>query len=312
MPRPVIVSTWSFAARGHDRAWPALERGGPSLDAVETVCRVVEADPEVDSVGYGGLPDRDGEMTLDASIMLGPDRCGAVCALAGFPHPISVARGVMERSPHVLLAGEGAAAFAREAGFEAGPTLADHARSAWEAWKRDGVEPDLSADRGAGARPIDTGGGRLFGSDRAEGEARWRHHDTIGSLAIDSDGVLAGACSTSGTPYKHPGRVGDSPIIGHGLYVDPECGAAVATGAGELVMGVCGAFLAVELMRGGSSPEEALDAVLRRVAGRFRILEEHQVAMIALDRDGASAAAALRPGFRCVVTDATGTRVSGR
>ena len=300
---PLLLSTWSFGLRGHAAAWPSLGAGGSALDAVEVVCRTIEADPEVDSVGRGGLPDRDGEMTLDAMVMLGPARIGAVAAVRGYPHPVSIARRVMEVDPHGLLAGPGAERFAAGQGLEGGADLlTDQARARWEAWTADPGAVDQSRDREAGAgRPIDRGeGGRLF-ADRAE--ARWRHHDTIGALALDAAGGLAGACSTSGTPFKTPGRVGDSPIVGHGLYVDPEVGAAVATGTGELIMGVCGSFLAVEAMRRGDEPAAALRSVMQRIAAAYRLEAHHQVGIIALARDGRWSGAALREGFRVSVSD---------
>ncbi len=279
-----LLSTWSFGLRGHDAAWPDLSRGGSAVNAAEQVCRVVEADPEVDSVGYGGLPDAAGRMTFDAAFMLAPDTCGAVAAVSGHLHVASIARRVMERSSHVLLVGRGAAEFAEAEGFEsAGDLLSDDARRAWEQWRRD---PTTGRPR-----PVDSGGGRLFGG-----------HDTIAVLATDADGVVAGACTTSGVPYKQPGRIGDCPIIGHGLYVHPKRGAAVATGTGELVMGQCGAFLAVELMAGGLSPREAALEVVQRIATEHKLQPDHQVALITVAPDGQWSSAALRHGYRTSVT----------
>ncbi|MHC4990071.1 MAG: N(4)-(beta-N-acetylglucosaminyl)-L-asparaginase [Planctomycetota bacterium] len=299
---PLLLSTWSFGLRGHEAAWSALRDGGSGLDAVETVSRTVEADPEVDSVGRGGLPDRDGGMTLDAAVMTGPDACAGVAALSGYLHPVSIARRLLERGDALLLAGTGAELFATEERFESAELLDEHARTAWKAWRREPGVVDQGRDRGAPAppRPIDAPEhGRLFARPD---ETRWKHHDTIGALAIDSQGGLAGACSTSGTPYKRPGRVGDVPLIGHGLYVDPDAGAAVATGTGELIMRVCASFLAVELMRSGATPRDALAAVLERLAGVVPRRDEHQVGLLALSPDGAWSAAALRPGFRASIT----------
>jgi L-asparaginase/N4-(beta-N-acetylglucosaminyl)-L-asparaginase len=302
---PLLLSTWSFGLHGNAVAWPALRDGGSGLDAVEAAARVVEADPEVDSVGYGGLPDAEGNMTLDAAVMLSPALSGSVCAVRTCLHVVSLARRVMEDTEHSMLAGAGADALAKKAGLDGAVLLSDEARRRWEAWRADPKTVDQSRDAGTGLRPIDHAeGGRLFGR-AARGPADERHDDTIGTLAIDRSGRLAGACSTSGTPYKVPGRVGDSPIIGHGLYVDPEFGAAVGTGSGELISGVCGTFLAVELMRRGAAPRDALQEVIERIGAAFRIEPEHQAAFIALSPRGAFSSASLRPGFRIAVTDET-------
>lgn len=290
--------------QGCRNAWPGLAAGGSALDAVCTVADVAERDESIDSVGRGGLPDASGRMTLDACVMLGPARCGAVAGVSRHLPVTRMARAVMERTQHVMIVGEGADAFADSIGIAPEDLLSARARAAWEEWKsgRRKVHDD-GVDRGD-YRPLDRGGGAgaLFG------ERRWTDHDTVGVIARDARGAIAGACSTSGLPFKLPGRVGDSPIPGHGLYVDPEAGAATATGAGELVMGVCGSFLAVECMRRGASPSEALVEALRRIE-RSRALEpSHQVAMIALSATGEWASAALREGFLVAVTDASGTR----
>jgi isoaspartyl peptidase/L-asparaginase-like protein (Ntn-hydrolase superfamily) len=281
-----LISTWSFGLRGHERAWPDLSAGGSALDAVEQVCRTAEADPEVDSVGRGGLPDALGQMSLDAAVMLSPDRCGAVAAVSDYLHVASIARRVMERSPHVLLVGSGADRFARDEGFQREETLLTaHAQAAWQQWQRARHDSAHNPDR-----PIDQGGGSLFG------------HDTISTVARDTHGLIAGACSTSGLPYKQPGRVGDCPIIGHGLYVHPDRGAALATGAGELVMAQCGAFLAVECMGAGAAPLDAAMEVLTRIAGENNLRPEHQVGLITMAPDGRWSSAALRPGYRTSIT----------
>lgn len=308
---PRIVSTWSFSARGNAVAWDLLVAGGESIDAVERCCAVIDAAPDVDSVGYGGLPDASGRVSLDGCIMLSPARCGAACALRTHLHPVSVARQVMERTPHVMLVGSDADDFADQAGLARAELLAPAAHAAWESWRRAPHDVDQSRDSGAARlRPRDGGSaddGRLFQTDSdATGEARWKHHDTIGTLAIDARGVFAGACSTSGMPFKVPGRVGDSPIIGHGLYVAPGVGGATATGTGELVMGVCGSFLAVELLRQGRTPEEASVAVLERIRDSYDLKPHHQVAIIVMRADGAWASAALRPGFLAAARDDSG------
>jgi N4-(beta-N-acetylglucosaminyl)-L-asparaginase len=308
MNAPIIISTWSFGQRGNAAAWPELSRGGSALDAVERACIAVEEDEEVDSVGFGGLPDASGEVSLDASIMLSPVKCGSVTYVRRYLSVASIARRVMERTEHVMLSGEGAEHFAREQGFIERTLLSDGARKKWIEWKNDPARSkrDRSRDSGRGLRPVDAGGsGALFGLSGSRGEARWSHgHDTIGTLAIDASGVLAGACSTSGTPFKTPGRVGDSPIIGHGLYVLPGVGAATATGTGERIMGTCGSFLIVECMRRGAMPIEAVREALARVNESFAIRPADQVAYLALAPDGSFAAGALRGGFKAAVRDA--------
>lgn len=309
MNHPLLVSTWSFAERGHHAAWPDLLAGGDALDAVERCCVVVEGASDVDSVGFGGLPDAEGAVSLDACVMLAPARCGSVAGIRRHVHPISIARRVMEGTPHVMLVGPDADAFADRQGFEQSELLAPEARIAWERWRERATGPDWVRDRSlVDLRPIDGGrsdAGRLFRT----GEDRWRGHDTIGTIAIDRRGTLAGGCSTSGTPFKLPGRVGDSPIIGHGLYVDPDAGAATATGAGELVMGVCGSFLAVEALRRGAEPIAAAVEVLKRIRAAFTLEAHHQVGLIVVRPDGAWAAVALRPGFRVAVRDERGSRI---
>jgi isoaspartyl peptidase/L-asparaginase-like protein (Ntn-hydrolase superfamily) len=322
MTAPLLISTWSFGQRGHAAAWPALSMGGSALDAVEKVCAHVDADPAVDSVGFGGLPDARGHVTLDGCIMLSPARCGSVCCIRRHMHPVSIARRVMEKTSHIMLAGDGADAFAQNEGFMQADLLSADAQDAYHRWLKDHAPVNQTRDRGVSIspsrapRPIDIpgAGGKLFFHPAPPHEAddpkrhrappqseedRWRHHDTIGVLALDGRGELAGACSTSGTPFKLPGRVGDSPIIGHGLYVDPDVGAATATGTGELIMSVCGSFLVVECMRRGASPIDALRETLQRIIhAQPMLMPEHQVALIALQPDGAFASAALRPGYR--------------
>src|SRR5436190_6133893 len=305
MANPLILSTWSFGQRANAAAWPTLGSGGSSLDAVELACRDAEADPANHTVGYGGFPDRSGRVTLDASIMLSPAKSGAVASVRRFVHPISIARRVMERTPHALLAGEGADVFAQDQGFEPAELLSDAARGAWEKWRReqrDTASPVRNIEElGLGASDRAAAGGtRADAMQKSRGEGS---HDTIGVLALDAGGTLAGGCTTSGLAFKLPGRVGDSPIIGHGLYVDPAAGAAVATGHGELVMGVCGSFLAVELLRRGAAPLEAAMEVLRRIASSYPLGGEDQVGVIVLKPNGAWSAAALRDGFRVAVRD---------
>ena len=311
-----IVSTWSFGLRANEAAWAHVSVGR-ALDAVETACAWADAAPDVDSVGFGGLPDASGRVSLDGCVMLSPARCGSVAGLRSHLHPVSVARRVMERTPHVMLVGADADAFADSEGMARADLLADSARATFEKWRAEGGTLDQSRDgpsRTLGfdpLRPVDRRhgeDGRLFGGGLPEDEARWRHHDTIGCIALDAAGTLAGGCSTSGTPFKVPGRVGDSPIIGHGLYVDPAVGAATATGTGELIMGVCGSFLVVEAMRRGATPAEATREAVCRLAAAYEVQPHHQAVFLAMAPNGDFAAAALRPGYRTSVRDAAGAR----
>src|SRR5712671_81412 len=222
---PIILSTWTFGQIANAAGWPVLMRGGKSIDAVEQACIAVESDPEVDSVGIGGTPDADGNITLDGSIMLSPEKSAGVACIRHYAHPVSIARKVMEKTPHKLLVGEGAEKFAATCGFKKEKLLTAEAIAWWKKWKADPTRHSFH---------------RTNRANREEARLRrkkTKSHDTVGVLSIDSSGVIAGACSTSGLAFKMPGRVGDSPIIGAGLYVDPTVGAAVATGTGELMLG---------------------------------------------------------------------------
>ncbi len=282
-PRPLVISTWPHGLPANAEAWATLQAGGTVLDAVEAGVRVPEADPTVRTVGLGAYPDRDGKVTLDASIM-GPDGdCGSVAYLQHILHPISVARRVMSETPHVMLTGQGAYAFARAQGFAHAELLTDEARREYEVWKRDNGP----------ARPA----------------INIENHDTIGLLAVDAAGQLAGACTTSGAAYKYAGRVGDSPIIGAGLYVDNEVGAATATGWGEAVIRACGSFLVVELMRQGLTPQAACEAAVERVIAKNPDWREIQVGFIAVAKDGSTGAYCIAPGFSYAIHDAEGARL---
>jgi isoaspartyl peptidase/L-asparaginase-like protein (Ntn-hydrolase superfamily) len=293
MTQPLMLATWTFGQAANAAGWPHLVRpDGGSLDAVEQACRAIEADPANMTVGYGARPDASGEVTLDASIMVAPARCGSVCFVRRFMHPISIARLVMEETPHVLLAGDGAERLAVQHGMQPTDLLTEAARAQYLEWRRKHPEGSAAARPAPNIEEV-----RLDARPRTGEE----DHDTVGVLAIDAGGAVAGACSTSGLGYKRPGRVGDSPIIGHGLYVDARHGAAVATGVGELIMGVCGTFLAVERMHRGASPAEAAAEVVRRVAETYDLAPEHQVGIITLAPSGEWSSAAIRPGFRVAV-----------
>lgn len=267
---PLVISTWDFGIEANEAAWKVLTQGGTALDAVEQGVMVAEADETNSSVGIGGLPDRDGRVTLDACIMDSNGNAGSVCCLEHILHPVSVARLVMEKTPHVMLVADGALDFALENGFEKVNLFTEKAREAWEKWKlTNKYEPRINAEM----------------------------HDTIGLLAIDESGNLAGACTTSGLAYKMHGRVGDSPIIGAGLYVDNEVGAAVATGLGEVVLKSLSSFLAVELMRHGKSPEEACKMAIERIVDKQANAKDVQVALIAINKSGESGAYCIQKGF---------------
>jgi N4-(beta-N-acetylglucosaminyl)-L-asparaginase len=281
-----VVSTWNFGVGANRAAWASLAGGGTALDAVEAGARWVESELCNPTVGHCGNPDRDGVLTLDASIMDGDGRCGAVAAIEDVAHPVSVARAVMEKSPHVLLVGAGAQQFALQNGFEKTPLLTDSARQAWREWlKTSQYQPQINVERG---QPGDA-----------------RNHDTLGILALDANGHLAGACTTSGMAFKLHGRVGDSPIIGAGLYVDNEVGAATASGVGEEMIRNAASFLVVEFMRQGHSPAQACRMAIERVVHKRPDASKHlQVCFLAMNKDGDVGAYALHKGFVYAVCDA--------
>ena len=289
---PVALATWNNQA-AIAAAWNVLHGGGWSLDAVEQGARVPEADPADRSVGLGGRPDRDGRVTLDACIMDERHRCGAVAAVEDVLHPVSVARKVMEETPHVLLVGEGARQFALDQGFEAVDLLTDASKREWEAWTQEaGYRPAINVERRD--LPVED------------------DHDTIGIVALDAAGRLSGACTTSGWAYKMRGRVGDSPLIGAGLFVDGDVGAATATGHGEEMVRVAAAHTIVEAMRYGRTPQDACrEGVerLRRVTPSDPA--DVQAGFLALDLDGRVGGFALQPGFNYVVTLPDGAPAPG-
>lgn len=293
--KPVVISTWDFGIAANHAAWDILSAGGHALDAVEKGVQVPEADPKNHSVGYGGLPDRDGKVTLDACIMDDLGNCGSVAALEHIMHPISVARLVMEKTPHVMLAGDGALQFALENGFKKIDLLTPESEKIWKEWlKTAKYEPVMNIENKLYDKASPT---RLPGNQY--------NHDTIGMLALDANGNLSGACTTSGMAFKLHGRVGDSPIIGAGLFVDNEIGGATSTGVGEEVIRNVGSFLVVELMRQGYPPEEACkEAVMRIIKKKPATAKEIQVGFLALNKKGEYGAFAIQKGFSYAVCSA--------
>jgi len=273
--KPIVVSTWNFGLDANAEAWKILSKNGRALDAVEAGVQVPEGDPKITTVGYGGAPDRDGRVTLDACIMDEFANCGAVACLEHIVHPISVARKVMEKTPHVMLVGDGALQFALQNGFKKENLLTAESEKAWKEWLKK-----------AEYKPI----------------ANIENHDTIGMIALDASENLSGACTTSGMAYKIHGRVGDSPIIGAGLFIDNEIGAATSTGVGEEVIRICGSHLVVELMRQGNSPQESCElAVKRIVKNQPKKSKEMQVGFLAINKNGELGAYALQKGFTYAV-----------
>lgn len=265
----VVASTWSFGIEANEAAMEVLKKDGKSIDAVEAGVRITEADAGNSSVGIGGLPDRDGKVTLDACIMNEEGNAGSVSFLQNILHPISVARKVMDETPHVMLSGAGALKFAKENGFKETNLLTADSENAWRKWMAtSNYEPWVGVD----------------------------NHDTIGLLAKDKNNNLSGACTTSGLAYKMHGRVGDSPIIGAAIFVDNEIGCATATGVGELVMKTLGSFLIVELMRQGASPIEACKEAIARIKKK-EDTSQLQVGYLAMSKKGQVAGFSIKPGF---------------
>jgi N4-(beta-N-acetylglucosaminyl)-L-asparaginase len=286
---PIVISTWDFGIAANKAAWEVLSKNGKAIDAVEIGVRVPEADASNRSVGSSGYPDRDGHVTLDACIMDEKGNCGAVAAMEYINHPISVARLVMEKTPHILLVGEGATQFAVENGFEKKELLDPESKKAWENWlKKSEYKPEINIEN------------KLFAPKKLPGNID--NHDTIGMLTLDAHGNLSGACTTSGMAFKMHGRVGDSPIIGAGLFIDNEVGGATATGVGEEVIRNVGSFLVVELMRQGYHPEDACkEAVSRIVKKRPKDSKGLQVGFIALNKKGEYGSYAIHKGFSYAV-----------
>ena len=275
---PIAIATWDQNEAATATAWKVIAEGGRAIDAVEQGVKVPEADPKDQSVGYGGRPDRDGKVTLDACIMDEKGNCGSVCFLQHIKHPISVARKVMEDTPHVILSGEGALQFALSKGFEKENLLTEASKKEYQEWlKNTEYKPVINIE----------------------------NHDTIGLLAIDKKGDISGACTTSGMAYKLHGRVGDSPIIGAGMFVDNEVGGAVATGVGEAVLKTLGSFLVVELMRQGRTPQQACEEAVNRIAKKQEF-KDIQVGYLAINKAGEYGAYSIQPGFNFALNDEGG------
>jgi N4-(beta-N-acetylglucosaminyl)-L-asparaginase len=269
---PIVIATWNVP-NATEAAWKVLEKGGSSLDAIEQGCRVEEADENNQSVGKGGRPDRDGNVTLDACIMNKEGDYGAVVYMQNIVHPISVARKVMEETPHVLMAGKGAEQFAIESGFTSENLLTKKSEKEWTEWRKTSdYKPVINIE----------------------------NHDTIGMLAIDKNGDISGGCTTSGLAYKMAGRVGDSPIIGSGLFIDNEIGGATATGMGEEVLKTVGSFLIVELMRQGYSPQAACEEGIKRIVSKGNY-KDFQVAYIAVNKQGETGYYSIHSGFNATI-----------
>ncbi|WP_426477819.1 isoaspartyl peptidase/L-asparaginase family protein [Chryseobacterium sp. CBSDS_008] len=284
--KPIVLSTWNFGLKANEEAWTILGKGGKALDAVEKGVRLVELDPKERSVGYGGRPDRDGRVTLDACIMDENYNIGSVACLEHVKNPISVARAVMEKTPHVMLVGDGALQFALSQGFKKENLLTSESEKEWKEWLKTSQY-----------KPI----------------ANIENHDTIGMIALDAQGNLSGACTTSGMAFKMHGRVGDSPIIGAGLFVDNEVGAATATGHGEEVIRTVGTHLVVELMRQGRNPQEACKEAVERIVKiaqrRNKNLKDIQVGFIAINKQGEYGSYCIQDGFNFAVYDQKGNRL---
>ncbi len=265
----LAISTWYHGIAANNAAWGVISSGGNAIDAAEQGARITEADVTGRSVGIGGTPDREGKVTLDACIMDKNGNAGSVSFLQGIKHPVSVARKVMDETPHVMLVGKGALQFAKEKGFEEEDLLTAETRADYKKW-------------------LDT--------SKYDPIINIENHDTIGLITMDKNGDFSGACTTSGLGYKMHGRVGDSPVIGAGLFVDNAVGAATATGLGEAVLKTCGTFLVVELMRQGMTPNDACKEAVNRIADKQNY-ENFQIGYIAVNKAGDVGAYSIHPGF---------------
>ena len=300
--KPIVISTWDAGIEANKAAWNVLKNKGRALDAVEQGVMVTESSQNC-CVGLGANPDRDGFVTLDASIMDEHFNCGSVAFLERIKHPISVARRVMEKTPHVMLVGAGAQQFAVAEGFPLEEQkLSPDAEHNYKEWlkKSEYKPPAINIEKSQGHGP--------FAPAKLE-NGEW-NHDTIGMVAMDAKGNLSGSCTTSGAGFKMRGRVGDSPIIGAGLYVDNEVGACVATGQGEDVIRVAGSHAVVEMMRQGLSPEAACKKIIQRIIKiKKEKAKEIQVAFIALNKLGQHGSFAIHPGFEYALRNSTNEKL---
>lgn len=297
--KPIVISTWNFGIQANESAWKILKQGGRALDAVEAGARIPEADPNIHTIGLGGYPDRDGHVTCDACVMDEFGNAGGVADLEYIVHAVSVARLVMEKTPHVLIVADGALQFALSQGFKKVNLLTPAAEKAWKEWlKTSKYQPVMNIEN-ISAPPADTSS-TAFNPLKLPGNVY--NHDTIGIIAIDEKGNLGGACTTSGMAFKMHGRVGDSPIIGDGLFVDNNIGAATSTGVGEANMRICGTHTVVEMMRVGHSPEEACKiAVERVVKHNLNYAKSIQLGFLAINKHGEVGAFCLQKGFNYAV-----------
>jgi N4-(beta-N-acetylglucosaminyl)-L-asparaginase len=295
----IILSTWSFGMIGNAAAWPVLASGGSAIEALETAINAVEIDPRVDSVGLGGLPDVRGKSVLDAAVMLSPRQWGSVIGVERYERPFSIARAVMNLTSRGIRIGDGAELVAEAIGMSAtSPTN----QAAVEWWARHHDPRQTSYMQPLTGVPFrDVGDGRLFPED----EVTWYGHDTVGVIVIDGEGRIAAGTSTSGTPLKAHGRVGDSAIIGHGLYTVPGVGAAVCTGTGELLSSVCAAYAAVRQLMKGAGVAAAIEDVMSDLQ-RAVVGGQEQAAVIVIDGNGEFAAGSLQPGFNVSVSSQKG------
>ena len=263
------ISTWK-TTEANQKAGQMLDKGENALDAAVAGVAIEEENPKNTTVGYGGAPDRTGKVTLDACVMNHLGDCGSVVAVENIVNVARLAKDVMEKTPHVMLSGKGAEEFAISQGYKKTDLLTDQSKKEWEEWLKD-----------QDYRPI----------------INIENHDTIGMLCIDKNNNLSGACTTSGLAYKMKGRVGDSPIIGSGLFIDNKIGGAVATGLGEEVVKTVGSFLVVELMRQGLSPQEACEKAVKRIVSNNSQENKFQVAYIAMNKKGEVGSYSIEPGF---------------
>ncbi|MEQ1642217.1 MAG: N(4)-(beta-N-acetylglucosaminyl)-L-asparaginase [Pyrinomonadaceae bacterium] len=298
--KPVVVSTWDSGIRANEAAWKVLKAGGAAIDSVEQASRSAEAEASC-CVGLDAFPDRDGFVTLDASIMDHKSNCGSVVFLQNIKHPISVARKLMESTKHVVLAGDGALQFAIENGFERMPSkLSADAEKEWKEWlKKSEYRPVMNIEN---RKPVSQ---NSLSAPNTFDDGSF-NHDTMGTIALDAKGDLSGSCTTSGMAFKMHGRVGDSPIIGAGLFVDNKVGAATSSGVGEEVIRICGTHTIIELMRFGYSPKKACAEAVKRIVERdLKAAKDFQVGFIAISKLGDVGAYSIQSGFSYSVTNST-------